>query len=491
MFTDKSRALVWEQIAQRDLQAFARFLSPEVVAKAATHAGVRIVDSALAVPRLIWLGLVAAIFTGKSFADVLTYSVRLLDWSANGLPEPVQKAKRTAKTKGPRSKHDPHGTDPTSVSEEAFAQARQRLPQAIWTALIELLTRRFEAEHSGLVSYKRFRLLALDGTTLTLPQWKRLKTHFGVAKNGKSKGTVQARMVMLQLPLVRLPWRYELAPVTTGERTIAASLLSQLRPRDLVLIDQGFWSYGLFHQIQNCRAYFAIRQYPGVKFHTLKRLGNHDRLVRWYQPTGPRWRDQNLPASITLRVIDYQIKGFRKSAIVTNVLSPRQIPPEDWVRLASESEAGRSLDRRVRLRVGLYHRRWEIETTFYELKHDQGLARGLRSRTVESICYEVAGHVVLYLLVRWLMVETAARAAPNGDPLGLSFRHALEELLTAWPLLLTSDASHIRDHLLPRLSQAIASHQVSWRPGRSFSRKPKSKRKSRSKKRSKKTIKQT
>ena len=67
--------------------------------------------------------------------------------------------------------------------------------------------------------------------------------------------------------------------------------------------------------------------------------------------------------------------------------------------------------------------------------------------------------------------EAAQRAAPDGDPLGVSFKHALEELLTAWPMLVTSDLSEVRYRILPRLLTAIASHQVTWRPGRSFPRK--------------------
>jgi len=283
-------------------------------------------------------------------------------------------------------------------------------------------------------------------------------------------------MVMLQLPLVRMPWRYELSRIDVGERTIAARLLSDVRRGDLVLMDQGFWSYGLFHQIQDAGAYFGIRLYPGVKLKTLRRLGPKERLVRWNTPTGPRWRGLNLLESIELRVIDYKVPGFRPSAIVTNVKSPKRISREDWVRMATESESGRSLDRRIRLRVGLYHRRWEIETTFHELKVDQGLER-LRSHTAASIRYEVAGHVVLYLLVRWLMAEAARQAAPDGDPLGLSFKHALEELLTGWPLLLTASVSDVRRRILPKLLEAIASHQVDRRPGRSFKRKPKSKHK--------------
>ena len=78
------------------------------------------------------------------------------------------------------------------------------------------------------------------------------------------------------------------------------------------------------------------------------------------------------------------------------------------------------------LRPGLYHRRWEIETTYRELKVEQGMEQGLRSRTEASIQYEVASHIVLDLLVRWMMVEAAE--SHRLDPLRLSFKQALAEL---------------------------------------------------------------
>lgn len=488
MFKDEHRYDIWEQIRQQDLRAFARLLPPSLFRQAAERAEISLGRSVLTLPNLVWLGVLAAVHSTKCFSDVLSLTVRTLDLSANGLPAPIAKARKNARRRRRSgSKHRPQGHDPATVTEEAFAQARKRMPLLFWTTLIGLLTERFEAEHARLVRWKQFRLLALDGSSIRLPQWKRLRDHFGAAKNGKSKGTVQARMVMLQLPLVRLPWRYELCPIDEGERTIATRLLRDVRRNDLVLMDQGFWSYGLFHQVQDARAFFAVRQYPGVTMKTLRRLGVKDRLVRWNKPTGPRWRGLNLPESIALRVIDYQIKGFRPSAIVTNVLDPKQISREEWVRMATESESGRPLDRRVRLRMGLYHRRWEIETTFHELKVAQGLQRSLRSRTPESIRYEVASHVVLYLLVRWLMVEAAGRAAPDGDPLGLSFKHALEELQTAWSALVTSSPADVTRRIVPRLLEAISSHPVSWRPGRRFARKKQSTDKRRRRNKSKTT----
>lgn len=469
MFKDERRYEVWDEIRQSDLATFRELLTDAVLRETAERAGLKVVRCALCGPHLIWLGIVAAMQCSLSFASVLTLTVRMLDLSANGLPESLAQARRREKRnsnrrKQQRSKHDPHGKDPVTVSEEAFAKARKLMPPVWWSCLIELLTERFEAEHAELVHWKQFRMLALDGTTLRLPQKKRLKQHFGTSSNGK-KRVAQARMTMLQLPLVRLPWRYELCPITEGERTIAERMLKDLRKDDLVLMDQGFWSYGAFHQIQASRAYFGIRRYPRVKFRTIKRLGQHDRLVEWKMPSGPRWRQSGLPKSIRLRVIDYQLAGFRPSAVVTNVLDPKQISRDEWVHVTTESEWGRPLDRAVRLRQGLYHRRWEIEVSFHEMKVTQKMESSLRSHTPESIHYEVAGHVVLYLLIRWLMVKAAQAAEDDGDPLGLSFKHAFEELMMSWNVLIAAPPEQVV-RLVRRLLGRIASSQVPFRPGR-------------------------
>jgi hypothetical protein len=280
--------------------------------------------------------------------------------------------------------------------------------------------------------------------------------------------------VLLQLPLVRLPWRYELVPLTEGERTVAARLLAGLQTDDLVLLDQGFWSYGLFHQIAEQGAYFGIRRYPHVRLHPLRQLGPQDTLVRWDQPTGPRWRGRGLPAQLHLRVIDYQIPGFRPSAVVTNVLDPQQVSRAEWVRLATDTPAGAE-----RLGQGLYHRRWEIETTFRELKVEQGLQGGLRGRTEECIRYEVAGHMLLYLLVRWLLVEAAAAAGL--DPLALSFKHALEAVKEMHVVLLAASAEEVSTRLLPRLYERLREHRVPFRAGRHYPR-PKDKQRKRRRK---------
>lgn len=477
MCTDAHKTNVWDQLRQSDWKAFQRFLQPAVWLEAAQVAGVKLGNGPLHLGNLVWLALGAAWFRTKNFAEVLVVIVKLLrdaeDFSQSPLAALEKRGKQKAK-KEKRNKHDPRGQNPTQLSEEAFTQARRKMPTAFWTVLLWILTRNFEDHHAARTRWKWFRLLAIDGSGIALEHWQNLADYFGTAKNGRGRRRPQARLVMLQLPLVRLPWRYELVPWKEDERSVAKRLLNELRPDDLLLMDRGFWSYGLFWQIQQRGAFFATRQKAGVQWQKIKTLGRGDYLVR-HQPKDWRkkWKKEGLPESIELRVIEYQIPGFRKSAVVTNVLDAKGVTREDWVRLATVDEAGRTMEP-----AGLYHRRWEIETTFYELKVTQGMENNLRSRTGEGIRYEVAGHVLLYLLTRWLMVEAADQAQIE-DVLRLSFKKALEEIADMRETLVHASPEHIRTVLLPRLLERIASHQVPLRPGRHYDRprdnKPKSK----------------
>jgi len=471
MFKDEQRYEVWSEIRQHDLRAFSKLLTPEAFAEAALRARISVVQSPLYVINLVWLGISAAMHATDSFACVLTMTLKLLEDQQGFAQSKVGRAQKQGHRKkcAGRSKHDPRRDDPTEVTEEAFAKARQRMPLEFWMQLIILLGERFEAQHGARHRFRGFRVLAMDGTRLDLPNWQALRSHFGTAKNKSGRHHTQAQMVLLQFPFTRLPCHYQLAPVSVGEVTLALALTAHLRKGDLVLLDAGYWSYGLLWAIAQRGAHFAIRLRQGLNLKTLRRLqkNGQDRLVRW-TPKDSRgnWRKQKLPKSIDLRVVEYQIPGYRRQALVTNVLKPQKISRDDWTRLSSECETAGQ-----KLLPGLYHRRWEIETTYRELKVEQGLDRCLRSRTVASIEYEVAGHVVYYLLVRWLMTEAAAKHGL--DPLRLSFVEAVRELEAIRVALLAADPRWATCVLLPRLLDRIAQHPVLVRPGRHYPRKRK------------------
>jgi len=456
------RRNVWDQLRQKGFRAFESLLPAELVIQAALVAIVPLGTGPLHLVNMVWLSVACALHSLETFKEVLDHTIKLVEDGPHYHGSALDRARTAPRPIGPRRRHDPSPHDPGSVTEEAFAQARKRLPMGFWVALIVLLTERFMAQHDARTRFCGFRLLCIDGTCLNLADWKPLRDYFGTVSNGKKRRKTQARLVMLQLPLVRLPWRYELVPITEGERTVAGRLLGHLKANDLVLMDRGFFSYGLFWQVKRAQADFAVRAMAGVKFTTVQTLCDGTRLVDW-TPSDRQWRKADLPTSIRLRVIDYQIKGFRPSAIVTSVLEPDQIDRQAWVGLALVDDTGRVLRG-----AGLYHRRWEIETSYFEMKETQGLERSLRGRTPETIGFEVAGHVLLYLLVRWLMVEAALAAGE--DPLRLSYSGALGELLALEPSLVQASPERASKVLVTRLLRRMASHFVPLRPDRHYPR---------------------
>jgi hypothetical protein len=468
VFTDEHRQKVWDQLRQFDLRCFEDLLSTDLIRAAAKRAGVRLGRGPLYLTNMVWLGIASAWHHTRSFSEILTLTLHLLRDVEGFAQTPLGKEQGRAKRrKSGKSKHSPRRPDATEVSEEAFVQARRRMPWSFWLALIMVLAEEFQAAHPHQVRWKGFRLLAMDGTCITLPNWKKLKDYFGIAKGRRGSGRVQARMVMLQCPLVRMPFSIEVSPLKVAECKLAEDLVPQIVSGDLVLMDRGFWSYRLMSQIVARQAAFGIRLKRGVVLQTVRKLGPQDRVVRWcpHPATVRRWQRQGqttpLPESLELRVIDYRIPGFRSSAVVTNVTDPNRLSREDWVRLTT-NEPGRNLQ------PGLYHRRWEIETTFRELKISQKMKGNIRGRTRQSVLFELAGHVVLYQLVRWLMVEAAEQTGV--DPLRLSFVKAFHELDNLRYALLTSTPGHVARVLLPRLLSRIAQHVVPLRPGRHYPR---------------------
>jgi hypothetical protein len=473
MFTDKNRTEVQDQLRQHDQAIFAHILTPDLFFQAARMCELPLVRSPLNLINLVWLAVCAAREPKKCFADVLELSRKVLQdnepFSGSPLAKLLEPSGASARQK---TRHDPRKGADQPVSEAAFSKARQRMPSAFWVALFVLLGQRFLELYSQVVRWRRFRLMALDGTEILLPDWAALRRHFGTVPNASGSHGPQARMVLLQYPLARLPRAFALEPRALGENSMARQLLQGLGGEDLVLLDAGFLCYGLLCQIHEQDAFFCLRLKKRLNLRRIKQLskqtGDRDVLV-WWTPKDSRgkWRKEGLVRSLKLRLLTYYAKGFRPLQLLTNVLSEQEVPYTQWWGL-SVSEEGEVLCK------GAYNLRWEIETTYWELKVQQGLQGGLRSRTPEGIYYEVAGHVLYYLLVRWLMVEAAQAAGVS--PLRLSFTAALEEITGQWASAVVANRGWLEQTLRPRLLERLSSHQVEERPGRTAPRGTKARR---------------
>jgi hypothetical protein len=419
LFTDRKQAEAQDEMRRHDLAIFDPSLTPEWFFRAARMGGLPIALSPLNLINLVWLAGRAARNPKHGFADILTLSRKTLQDQESFAASPLAKLLKASRplTEKP-SPYDPRQSAGEPVAAAAFSKARQRLPSAFWVALLVLLSQRFRSLYPQVVRGRRFRLLALDGTEVLLPDWPAWRGHCGTPRNASGSHGPQARLVLLPYPLARRPRAYALEPRRLGASSMARGWLQGLCGDEWVLLDAGFLCYGLLCQIHHQGACFCLRLKKSLNLRRIKQLrkqtGGRDVLVEW-SPKDSRgqWRKEGLPRSLTLRLLTYAAKGFRPLQLLTDVLSAQEVPYEQWWGLSVSAEG-------AVLCTGAYNLRWELETTYLELKVQQGLEGGLRSPVPAGISYEVAGHILYYLLVRWVLVEAAAAAEFSrrlgGDP---------------------------------------------------------------------------
>ncbi len=130
------------------------------------------------------------------------------------------------------------------VSEEAFCQARKQLTIRFWRNLWERLGSRFEATFAPSMLWKdTFRLLAIDGSDVDLPNTPAVSRFFGKPRNGKGEGRQpQAKLVALCSVFTGFCFAFKFIAKPFTEHHALRHLIRHLRRNDLVLMDRGFFS---------------------------------------------------------------------------------------------------------------------------------------------------------------------------------------------------------------------------------------------------------
>jgi hypothetical protein len=125
-------------------------------------------------------------------------------------------------------------------------------------------------------------------------------------------------------------------------------------------------------------------------------------------------RRQNpaLPKTWVVRVIHYQLKGFRPQRLITSLLDAQAYPANEIIEL--------------------YHERWELELAYDEIKTDMldGAAAPLRSKRPPGVRQEVWGLLIAYNLVRLEMERVADEVKVK--PTRISFSMVLDMICHEW-----------------------------------------------------------
>jgi hypothetical protein len=252
----------------------------------------------------------------------------------------------------------------------------------------------------GAPRWRGWLLCAIDGTTLSVPNGAPNVAAYGRHAAGPN-GDAGYPMVRL-LAVVACGTRTILGAVfgscDAGETTYAPRLVGCLRPGMLLLADRNFAVKDLFESVAGTGAGLLIRCKDNRRLRPVRRCGDGTWLTR--------------VGTLTLRVIEAEIHSHcadgpartGRYRLLTTLTDHHRYPARDLVEL--------------------YHHRWEIETTYLEMKSTTLHGRVLRARTPDGITQEVYALLAAYQALRTAIAD-ATLTHPATPPDRGSFTIAL------------------------------------------------------------------
>ena len=305
-----------------------------------------------------------------------------------------------------------------------ITQARKRLGSQVMAEVFDAVAVPVAGSDMPGAWLRRWRLLAIDGFEVDLPDTAENAAEFGYAGTGVNRSAYpKARVVALAECGTHAFLAARVGPWATGEKTLAAGLYPRLRAEELLTADRNFYSWQAWDTASRTGAGLLWRAPTGLGLPVVAVLSDGTYLSVLIHPDirGAARRKRILaeatagaeldPAEAHLvRVIEYDVPDRVGNGtgelivLLTSIVDPAAARADE---LASA-----------------YHERWEEETGNDQLKtHLRGPGRILRSRLPDLAYQEIWAWLTVHHALAALVTKAAEAAAI--DPDRVSFARTL------------------------------------------------------------------
>jgi hypothetical protein len=343
------------------------------------------------------------------------------------------------------------------VSKSAVAQARQRLGEAPLKWLFQTSARAWSSQDKDAYLFRGLSLLAMDGTTFRTADSPANREHFGAQSyaSGAVASYPQVRGVTLTAVPTHLVVDAAFGRYDTNEMLYAKMLVPGIPDHTLTVFDKGFLAAeilcGLTANGQN--RHFLIPAKGNTKWEVVEGTPE-DAIVQMRVSPQARNKSPTLPEFWRARAIAAIDPQGRKKVLLTSLTDRKRFKATEI--------------------VACYGRRWQIETSYRELKQSMmGMALTLRSKTVEGVQQELWGALTAYNLIRLEIAKAALDA--NCEPTEISFVRAFHTIQYELRWAAVTRAQGKLPALLQRLRQRLVTILNEKRLGRICDRVVKSK----------------
>jgi len=343
-----------------------------------------------------------------------------------------------------------------TFTQSAFVQARKKIKPAVFKKLSQTIIDEFYTNNDEFIKlWKGFRLLAVDGSRITLPITNELEAIYGQTKNQTQTSIVQARCSVLYDVENHYVLDGVLAPLARGERALAIPHLEYCQSGDLLLYDRGYPSYGFIYEhisrgldyLMRIKATFSQSV---IDFEASKRKSQ---IVDFFPgkntEISDKPYDKNTP--IKVRLVRVELPSGQVEILVTSLLNSKTYPSKIF--------------------KALYAKRWGIETFYDELKGKLKLEH-FSGYSAESILQDFYATMfvsnvqtlIVAELEEEITEETKKRKYKYKVNNNLSYGFLKNRILE---LFLTEESIEV---VVSKLKELFKKHLVPIRPNRTYKR---------------------
>ena len=345
------------------------------------------------------------------------------------------------------------------VSKAALSKSRMKLK---FEAFIELNRHLcgFFYEHFQTKTWFGHRLVAIDGSTVRLPNTEKIAEHFGIWKGRKGDSCPIARVSQMFDPINKISIDAIISPKKKGERELVVQHCSNLLSTDLLLLDRGYPAFWLFTLILSLGANFCAR----ISWKKWK-------VARKFYHSGLNEKIIELPATpasvakclalgldikpIKLRLIRVVPPSGEEVILITSLIDTDSYPHEVFMEL--------------------YHQRWPVEEDYKAMKCRVEL-ENFSGKSVLSIYQDFHAKFFSKNLTSTLVFssqETVTRSDANKKyAYQINFTQALSKTKNVIVLLFQRAKKKVLQ-LISELQKIFTQTIEPIRPGRKYPRKHK------------------
>jgi hypothetical protein len=218
--------------------------------------------------------------------------------------------------------------NPIGVSKSAFCQQRAKLKARFFEDWNKVLTNSYYKHYGEEVRlWKGYKILAVDGTTLSLPDTPTSREPYGCTANKHGSFGATARSSVLYDPLNNLVLSGTSDPYDTDERSTAVRLLKDMPESSLITLDRGYPCFRLAYimtHIYMCKFVIRVKADVGKQVREFVDSSKSDTLIdmrataKGINGLRKEGITANMQTTVPIRLVKVTLKNGEREILMTN-----------------------------------------------------------------------------------------------------------------------------------------------------------------------------